>query len=100
MIRGTTPTHTFKMPFSPENIKDIIVTYAQRGKVIFEKRTDECSFTDDSVIVRLTQEETFLFPSSDDVYIQLRVLLQDGSALASCKYSVPLFDVLNDEVMT
>ena len=42
MIRATTPTHIFNLPFETELIKDLIITYTQRKTIIIEKRLDEC----------------------------------------------------------
>ena len=59
--------------------------------------------TEDAVIymaaVSLTQEETLLFNDRFDVEIQLRGVTEDGAALATQKYQVPVIGVVNDEVL-
>ena len=50
MYRGTTPTHTFRIPIDPHDIKDVKVNYSQNGKLVLCKRLCEkgrnsnCSF--------------------------------------------------------
>ena len=82
MIRGTTPQHTYMIPFGTEHISKVRVVYSQYGQVVLTKEVDtfqdECSFT-----VCLTQEETLRFDASCLVDIQLRVLMDDGQALCS-----------------
>ena len=108
MIRGTTPTHTFYFDkIQPENLSVIKIYYAQQGKELFVKTKNDCEFstkeTEEGIIylatVTLTQEETLLFKPKYEVSIQLRVLTSDNRSLASKEYKVPVFDVINDEVL-
>lgn len=108
IIRATTPTHTFTFKdFNPATLTTLKVYYAQQGKQILEKDKSDFVFaskeTEDAVIymaaVSLTQEETLLFNDRFDVEIQLRGVTEDGAALATQKYQVPVIGVLNDEVL-
>lgn len=108
MIRGTTPTHTFQFDkIEPEDLSVIKIYYAQQGKELFVKTKDDCVFstkeTEDGIVylaaVTLTQEETLMFRPKYEVSIQLRVLTADNRSLASKEYKVPVFDVINDEVL-
>lgn len=82
MIRGTTPRHTFTLPFPAAHVKKVRIIYAQSGLAVLTKEVDtfpeEGSFT-----VQLTQEETLRFDASCLVEIQMRVLMDDGQALCS-----------------
>jgi hypothetical protein len=49
--------------------------------------------------VTLTQEETKIFKPKYDVEVQLRVLTADDRALATPKYKISVWDVINDEVL-
>lgn len=104
MIRATTPTHKFTVPFDPEQTREILLTYAQRGKIVLERRKEELSFTEENeehvITTRMTQEETALFQAGFPVEIQMRVLSAAEDALASDKITVRVEDVLNDEVLT
>lgn len=108
MIRGTTPTHTFKFgTLNPEELTQLNAYYAQRGEVILTKTKEDFnfnSFTDEEITTytaytKLTQEETLLFSPRTEVEIQIRVLTSDGIAMASPKYKVPVQNVLDDEVL-
>lgn len=101
MVRATTPTHTFVLPFSVDNIKTLRLTYSQNGNIVMEKEKGDITIKDDNTLLYvLTQEETLKFNESKSVQIQLRVLTHEGSALASRVISVPCGNVLNPEVLT
>lgn len=108
MIRGTTPTHTFSFcKLDPSTFKVLNIYYAQQGTEIFVKQKEDCVFsteeTDNGTVytaaVTLTQEETKLFKAKYDVEVQLRVLTMDDKALATPRYNLPVWDVINDEVL-
>ena len=80
---GTTPTHTFKLPFNTEVIKELKITYAQDGQIKLEKRYKDCTLNEDEVSIKLTQEETFLFDAIKNIEVQMRILTQAGDALSS-----------------
>lgn len=108
MIRGTTPTHTFTFEkLDPSTLKDLNVYYAQQGVELLKKTKEDFVFStkeaDIGIIytasVTLTQEETKLFKAKFDVEVQLRVLTADDRALATPKYKLSVWDVINDEVL-
>lgn len=108
MIRGTTPTHTFTFDnFDPSTFKVLNVYYAQQGVEVITKEKSDCSFsseeTDNGTIysasITLTQEETKMFKAKYNVEIQLRVLTADDKALATPKYEISVWDVINDEIL-
>lgn len=107
MIRGTTPTHIFTFNIDPSTFKVLNIYYAQQGVEILVKQKEDCTFSvqeeEEGTIylasVTLTQEETLIFKSKYNVDIQLRVLTADNKALATKKYSVSVWDVINDEVL-
>ena len=100
MIRGTTPTHTFKLPFDVDNIKSVMIIYAQKDREILCKETADCTLKDDVITTTLTQEDTFRFNHRDHVHIQVRLLTNSGTAMASEPKVVNVKDCLNDEVLT
>ena len=99
MIRGTTPTHTFNIPFDTSMVKEVKVTYAQDDTVVLEKRTSDCELDGQRIIVTLTQEDTFLFDCKKAVEIQIRVLTVGGDALGSVPEKVGVSKCLDDEVL-
>lgn len=98
-MRGTTPTHIFRLPFDTALIKSVRITYAHNKKPVLIKETEQCTLEGDTITVRLTQEETLLFKNNWDVEIQLRVLKTDGDVLRSEIYHRYTGVLLDDEVM-
>jgi hypothetical protein len=99
MIRGTTPTHTFTLPFDTGLIKTILITYKQNNNIKLQKWTNECEFLGDTVSVKLSQEDTLQFEGNIPVQIQIRVLTFSGDATASDVMRVRCEDVLYDGVL-
>ena len=103
MFRATTPLHRFVFDQDPEQFEKILITYSQYGRTILEKRESDLSFSQPEegtfqAAVRLTQKEANLFKAGK-VSIQIRALFPDGSVIASDIITVPVKDVLNDEVL-
>ena len=99
MIRGTTPTHTFNIPFEASMIKECRVLYAQDDVVIVTKSTSDCILEGTTVKTTLSQQDTFKFDSNKGVQIQLRILTKNDVALASVVATVGIDRCLEDEVM-
>ena len=99
MIRGTTPTHTFQIPFSTNLLKEVRIIYAQAGSAIVEKNTEDCSLDGTDITVKLTQEETMRFSERKIAELQLRVLLNDGNALATPVLRLDVGELLKDEII-
>ena len=108
MYRATTPTHRFVFnKLNPQTFQVLNIYYAQQGVELLKKEKSDCSFTVEETenetlyiaYVILTQEETKLFKPKIPVKIQLRALTEDGKALASEEYEVPVFNDINDEVL-
>lgn len=101
MIRGTTPTHIFTLPFGVETIKTVQVIYRQSADVKITKSNSagSCALSGNTVTTKLTQEETLGFDCTQPVEIQIRVLTKDGEAMASRKMIVKVDECLSDEVL-
>ena len=99
MIRGTTPTHTFKIPLDAGGLKSVMVIYAQNNVEVFRKETADCTLDGNSISVTLTQEETLKFNHRNHVQIQLRLLTDRDEALASDIKVVDVKECLNSEVL-
>lgn len=99
MTRGTTPTHIFSIPFDASEVKEAMIIYAQNDVEVFRKETDDCVLDGRDIKVTLTQEDTLLLSSKYNVQIQLRILTDDGKALASSVKIVGVDQCLNDEVL-
>ncbi len=96
---GTTPTHAFCLPFTVDMVSAVEIAYVQSGTTKLTKVKDDCTLTDRTVSVTLTQEDTFLLTEGVPVEIQLRVLTTGGDVLMSEIYSVSCDRCLFDEVL-
>lgn len=99
MRKGTTPTLTFQLPIEVAELANAKVTLCQ-GDVRLEKKLCDCESTNDSITVKLTQEETFLFDCNSHIKVQLRVVTVNGDALASDIFTIFVAQCLDDEVIS
>ena len=100
MIRGTTPTHIFTTNVDESELTSIMVIYAQGDNELFRKCIGDCELDGNRFSVKLTQEDTLKFNCNQKVQIQIRILLKDGTAMASRVYVVSVNECLNNEVLT
>lgn len=99
IYKGTTPTHTFEMPFDCENLIAFTITYAQNGAVVLKKTKDDCSIEENVISVHLTQEDTLLFNEERGVKIQLKVMDESSEVYVSDIITTTAAEVLDDEVL-
>lgn len=99
MIRGTTPTLEFVIPFHAEQLEQAYVTLSQNGKVIVDKALEECSCNENMLTVRLTQEETLNLQCDCITEIQIRARTKSGDAVASDIIRVSTGRILKDGVI-
>ena len=83
MIRGTTPTLEFTLPFDTASIAELFVTFVQNSRVIAERSLEECEAEGRTVKVHFTQADTLSFAPGRQVEMQIRVKFDDGAAVAS-----------------
>ena len=87
MIRGTTPTLIFTIPYMAEQIEAGFITFAQRGSVCFEKELDDedVEVSDHVIQVYLSQEETLMLSDVAKLKVQIRLRLagEGDKAVAS-----------------
>lgn len=99
MVRGTTPTHTFNVSIDTSKIKEVKIIYSQGDAVVLCKRTKDCTLSDGKIETKLSQEETFMFDCTKNVYIQVRVLTTGGDAINSQLIMTSVAKCLDDEVL-
>lgn len=99
MFKGTTPTHTFEVDIDTSLIKEVKIIYAQMGREVLVKRTEDCSIEDGKITTRLSQEDTFKFEANTVVTIQVRILTLGGDALTSNLMRAAVGKCLDDEVL-
>lgn len=99
MIRGTTPTHTFRLSIDTNTITELRITYVQLGKTVVEKTEKNVKMGEKSISLTLTQEESLEFRAGSAVEVQLKVLTNVGTVLASPVISLNVDKILNTEVL-
>lgn len=99
MVRGTTPKHTFILPFSSDAVKKCEIIYQQHGETVLTKTESDCDMAENEIAVKLTQAETFAFGADEWVDIQLRILTFDGEVLASKPMRISVTRCLSEEVL-
>lgn len=100
MIRGTTPTHKFILPFKAELLTSVRVVYKQGQKEVLRKETTDFVMEGNTLALTLTQEETLLFDCHLSVKLQLRVKTRAGQVLATKPQVVSVEECLDGEVLT
>lgn len=98
MFRGTTPTFTFSLPIDTDQIAEAWITIKQ-ANILINKTLADCEVAETSLSVTLSQEETLSLSSGFQTCIQLRVLLNSSTALATPIYTVDTQQILKDGVI-
>ena len=99
MRQGTTPTHTFTLPFPASEVQAALISYAQDGHVLFQKTLAECNVGDKQLSLTLSQEETFQFSPGRLGLVQVRILGAGNKALSSDVITFPVEPSLSKEVL-
>lgn len=107
MYRASTPLHEWLFDIDPVEMKEILITFSQKGQIVLEKTKADMTFEPVEIkgeprfIGRysLSQEETCLFESKMDVEVQCRVLTYAGASLPTDIMRVPVKHVLDDRIM-
>lgn len=100
MIKGSTPTHKFNIPFNSALIDKLQIVYAQNDREIFIKEKADCVLDGNTITVTLAQEETLKFDCYKRfVQIQLKIKTLGNEVLISRIKTVELEKCLFDEVI-
>ena len=99
MIRGTTPTLEFVLPFDTGQLSCAYVTVSQNRTVVVDKPLEDCNCEKNKLSVRLTQEDTLKLESDCVSEIQIRAKTISGDTLASNIFRVDTHRILKDGVI-
>lgn len=99
MIRGTTPTLEFLLPFDTDQLAEAFVTLSQQGVVKVDKALTECNCNERKLSVKLTQEETLKLACDCITEIQIRAKTISGDVVASEIKRVRTERILKDGVI-
>lgn len=95
MIRGTTPTLEFVLPFDTSLLAEAFVTFEQKDEVVLDKPLSECKTDGNKLTVELTQQDTLKLDNGL-VRIQIRARTHGGDALASDVILTSVGEILKD----
>lgn len=102
MIKGTTPKLQFKLPIDTSTIiaAEVMLQYVDNHKEItIVKKLDECEVGANTITATLTQEETLALPAPATALVQLRVMTNDGTVLATDVQKVFIKTLLKEGVI-
>ena len=103
LTRGTTPTIglNIKDELDLSLVTEVWVYFSQQNKVKIDKTIDDVTIDTENnkITLTLTQEDTLGLKSGDAIF-QMRMLLQDGTALASKDSKVTVNEVYKGGVIT
>lgn len=102
MIRGTTPTHYFKIKndvLDASTINKINVLYGQADKLLFKKKTADCKLENNTIITKLTREESLKFDHRKAAQIQLVAETVNGDIIETIVMTVGVDKLLDDGVL-
>lgn len=95
LYRGSTPTLTFKLSIETSALTVVSIAFAQNNAVVLEKGLADCTVGDDTLSLTLTEDETLLFDSSQNMELQIRCACGDGR-LCSKIVTVSVGRILKD----
>lgn len=102
MYRGTTPTLTFHLPMETAALASAYITFSQSGEVKLEKQLSDCTRSESSLGVTLTQAETLAFEPTqygNRLLVQIRGLTTAGEAFAARPYRLEVEEILKEGVI-
>ncbi len=83
MVKGTTPTFCFALPFNTSSISYIQAVFVQNNDCILTVEDDRMTFDGYNVKFTLEEWETLSFAPNEPAEIQLSVSTYDGQVLVS-----------------
>ena len=100
IFQGSTPSLYFNTNAPLYNIREIRLTLTQCGITVLEFNKTRVQIVDeDTVKIKLTQQETLLLSSKYEIEPQLRIKYNDGSAVTSDSIPFTIEEVKKYEVI-
>ena len=105
MIRGTTQSFTFKLPFKKSEIDNVTIKFWQPGNagtteapLPFYKTLSSCAGSPDSteITVSLMPSETKRFSDKLKAYVQMRVKPISGQIVATQRHLITVYPMDDD----
>lgn len=99
IYRGTTHSFEFDMETDLSEVSVMWVTIAQNGIERVTKETEDVVIEGQTIKVNLTQEDTLALKPNRTAKIQIRILLNDGTAEITETIEREVHDCLKDGVI-
>lgn len=97
MYRGTTPTFTFKLPIAASSLTEAVISFRQAGGASMDKLLSDCTVSEDTLTVSLTEEETLSLRARTVQPLEIQLRVGVGTArMASQIFTVPVERILKD----
>ena len=98
MIIGSTPTHIFSLPFHTNVIQAVLISYAQKHKVVLRKRTSACELTGTQIITKLSEKGTFCIEDAiPSVDVRIKIKLITGDVVVSKPIRIAVEECFDEE---
>lgn len=94
--RGSNLPHRLRVNKDLRTAVVLNLTYQQHGKTVLKKTIEDCTISEDEIVVEITQEESLKFRENLPTQIQARVKLADGSVFPSVIITVNTGELLEE----
>ena len=71
VMRGSTPTQRFEIPFDTELLTEFNIYFAQDGETLLTKTMADCELEKNAILLELSREDTLIFNHKKTLEIQL-----------------------------
>lgn len=99
MLRGSTPTIRFTLPFSFSMLAELWLTVSQNDREVFTVKKERLTASGDQVSCKLTQEETLKLRHEQPAAFQVRWKTNAGDSGGSKIKTVSVEKILKDGVI-
>ena len=100
MYRGTTPSIAVNVTgVDFGDVAEIWLTLGQFGRPVITKTITDLRIENSTIYADLTQEDTLKLRANSRTYLQIRVLLNDGTALASPVARLKVEQIIQNGIM-
>lgn len=100
MYRGTTPQlEVIVTGVDFAEVAELWLTIGQNGRPIVNKDLEDLTIEDNTIYVTFTQEDTLALRACSSTYLQLRVLMNDGTAIATPVKKLNVNEIIKDGII-
>lgn len=100
MFRGTTPQlEVIVTGVDFAEVAELWLTIGQNGRPIVNKDLEDLTIEDNTIYITFTQEDTLALRACSSTYLQLRVLMNDGTAIATPVKKLNVNEIIKDGII-